>query len=155
MQPSKLVSRFRIDHPSRFRLADFDPADTCGLDLDKNGAEAMLADGIKRLSELQERLYAQARWAVLVIFQGMDAAGKDSAIKHVMSGVNPQGCEVTPFKTPTAKELDHDFLWRSVCALPGRGRIGIFNRSYYEELLVTRVHPDILKHEKLPPRLIT
>ena len=114
----------------------------------------MLADGIKRLSDLQERLYAQDRWAVLAVFQAMDAAGKDGVIKHVMSGVNPQGCQVHAFKAPSPEELDHDFLWRIAKALPERGRIGIFNRSYYEEVLVVRVHPEILARQRLPPTLI-
>ena len=155
MELNKIIKRFRIDKPDKFRLADIDPADTCGLDLDKDEAKAMLADGVKRLSELQERLYAQDRWAVLLIFQAMDAAGKDGAIKHVMSGINPQGCQVHAFKAPSAAELDHDFMWRTTVALPERGRIGIFNRSYYEEVLVVRVHPEILARQKLPAELVT
>ena len=155
MKLSHLAKRFRVDNPRKFSLSDIDPADTGGLDVGKVDGEAILADGTKRLSELQERLYAQDQWAVLVIFQGMDAAGKDGAIKHIMSGVNPQGCEVTPFKAPSAHEIDHDFLWRSVLALPERGRIGIFNRSYYEETLVVRVHDELLQKEKLPKRVIT
>jgi len=155
MKTGKVTKRFRIDDPDKFRLKDFDPADTCGMDIEKREAKEMLALGVKRLSELQERLYAQDRWAVLVIFQAMDAAGKDSAIEHVMSGVNPQGCQVFSFKAPTAQELDHDFMWRSTMCLPERGRIGIFNRSYYEEVLVVRVHPDILAHQKLPPQLVS
>src|SRR6185503_15394095 len=144
MKLSKIIKRFRIDKPDKFRLADFDTADTCGLDIQKAEAKAMLADGIERLAKLQEVLYADNRWAVLVVFQAMDAAGKDGAIKHVMSGVNPQGCQVHAFKQPSAEELDHDFLWRITKALPERGRIGIFNRSHYEEVLVVRVHPGIL-----------
>jgi PPK2 family polyphosphate:nucleotide phosphotransferase len=155
MKPSKIVKRFRIDKPKKFRLADHDPADTAGLDLDKVDEKALLATGIARLEELQERLYAENRWSVLVIFQAMDAAGKDGVIKHVMSGVNPQGCEVFSFKAPSDEERDHDFLWREAARLPQRGRIGIFNRSYYEEVLVVRVHPEQLGREKLPPQLIT
>jgi len=155
MDLSKIIKRFRIDKPDKFRLADIDPDDTCGLDIDKDDAKEMLADSVKRLSGLQERLYAQDRWAVLVIFQAMDAAGKDSAIKHVMSGVNPQGCQIHAFKAPSATELDHDFLWRTTVALPERGRIGIFNRSHYEEVLVVRVHKEILARQKLPPELVT
>jgi PPK2 family polyphosphate:nucleotide phosphotransferase len=147
---------FRITNGRKFRLADFDPDDTGPLDRrDKPKAEAALAAGVRVLSDLQERLYAQDRWAVLAIFQAMDAAGKDSTIKHVMSGVNPQGCEVHSFKAPTSVDLDHDFLWRCSKVLPERGRIGIFNRSYYEEVLVVRVHPGILARQKLPPRLVT
>jgi PPK2 family polyphosphate:nucleotide phosphotransferase len=158
MAPTKtedLLRNFRIDNPKRFRLAEHDCATTCGLDIDKGDAKAMLADGVKRLSDLQERLYAQDQWALLAIFQAMDAAGKDSAIKHVMSGVNPQGCQVFAFKAPSPQELDHDFLWRTAMCLPERGRIGIFNRSYYEEVLVVRVHDDLLKRQRLPPNLIT
>ena len=129
------------------KTTDHDPADSCGLDIAKDEAKTMLADGIKHLADLQERLYAQDRWAVLLVFQAMDAAGKDGVIKHVMSGVNPQGCEVHPFKQPSAEELDHDFLWRVAMRLPRRGRIGIFNRSHYEEVLVTRVHPEILQRD--------
>ena len=153
MKFAKLLKPFRIDDPDKFRLADHDCGETCGLDIDKDEAKAMLADSIKRLAELQERLYAQDRWALLAIFQAMDAAGKDGAIKHVMSGVNPQGCQVHAFKAPSPEELDHDFLWRCAMRLPERGRIGIFNRSYYEEVLVVRVHPEILARQKLPPDL--
>lgn len=155
MKPTKLIDRFRIDKPHKFRLSDYDPADTCGIDIDKAEAKAMLASGIERLSELQEKLYAQDRWAVLVVLQAMDAAGKDSAIKHVLSGVNPQGCEVHAFKVPGTEELDHDILWRAARWLPERGRIGIFNRSYYEEVLVVRVHPDLLERQRLPKPLVT
>lgn len=149
------IARFRIDKPADFRLCDCEPGETCGLDIEKKEAKDLLADDVKRLSDLQEKLYAEDKWAVLLIFQAMDAAGKDGAIKHVMSGVNPQGCQVHSFKVPSAEELDHDFLWRTTRALPERGRIGIFNRSYYEEVLVVRVHPEFLKGQKLPPRLIT
>ena len=129
------------------------PADTLQLDpANKQVAEAVLKEGVEILSELQDKLYAQDRWAVLLIFQAMDAAGKDSTIKHVMSGVNPQGCQVTSFKAPSAEELDHDYLWRCQRHLPERGRIGIFNRSYYEETLVVRVHPELLARQSLPPQ---
>ena len=155
MNLSEHALRSRIDKPDHFRLADHDPAETCGLDIEKKEAKDLLADDVKRLSDLQERLYAEDRWSVLLIFQAMDAAGKDSAIKHVMSGVNPQGCQVHAFKAPSAQELDHDFLWRTTMALPERGRIGIFNRSYYEEVLVVRVHQKILEGQKLPKGLVT
>jgi PPK2 family polyphosphate:nucleotide phosphotransferase len=147
------ISPFRIDGTRRFHLRSQKTNEKGGLDKDK--AAGILEANRKRLSDFQERLYAQDRWSLLLIFQGMDAAGKDSAIKAVFDGVNPQGCEVTSFKQPTSHELDHDFMWRCVVALPERGRIGIFNRSYYEECLVTRVHPDLLAKEKLPPKLIT
>ena len=153
MRTSDLLSRFRIERPARFRLAARDCAETCGFDMSKEEAKAALKGDIERLAQLQERLYAHDRWAVLAIFQGMDAAGKDSAIKHVMSGINPQGCEVTAFKAPSAEELDHDFLWRHAVRLPTRGRIGIFNRSYYEEVLVVRVHPELLAKQRLPDSL--
>ena len=151
-----LVKPFRVTDGSKFRLDDVSPGVTCGLKSEfKDEAPELLARGIKRLAELQERLYAQDRWAVLLILQAMDAAGKDSTVKHVMSGVNPQGVDVWSFKRPSGEELDHDFLWRCVRRLPERGHIGIFNRSYYEEVLVVRVHPDILGAQKLPPELIT
>jgi PPK2 family polyphosphate:nucleotide phosphotransferase len=150
---AKILKHCRIDKPDHLRLADHDAAETFGLAIDKDDVKAMLADGIHRLAGLQERLYAQDRWAVLIVLQGMDAAGKDSVIKHVMSGVNPQGCEVHPFKAPSEQELQHDFLWRVVARLPRRGQIGIFNRSYYEEVLVVRVHPRVLAAEKLAPQL--
>ena len=153
MKLAKLIKPFRVEKPDKFRLADHDPSDTCGLDIEKDEAKTMLAESIKRLADLQELLYAQDRWAVLAVFQAMDAAGKDGAVKHVMSGVNPQGCQVHAFKAPSAEELDHDFLWRCAMRLPERGRIGIFNRSYYEEVLVVRVHPEILARQKLPDRL--
>ena len=154
MKLAKLIKRYRIDDPEHFKLAAFDPADTGGLDLDKDNAKAMLVQDVERLAKLQERLYAHDRWALLVVLQAMDAAGKDGVIKHVMSGVNPQGCEVHPFKAPNAEELDHDFLWRVAMRLPQRGRIGIFNRSHYEEVLVVRVHPEMLAHQKLPEQVV-
>jgi PPK2 family polyphosphate:nucleotide phosphotransferase len=149
------TDRFRVpDGQKKVRLQDYDPDDTAGLK-SKDEAETLLAEGVDRLHDLQEKLYAQDRWAVLLIFQAMDAAGKDSTIEHVMSGVNPQGCQVFSFKAPSAEELDHDFLWRAHARLPERGRIGIFNRSYYEEVLVVRVHPPILVGQRLPERLVT
>src|SRR5215211_7109805 len=154
MKLAKIIKRFRIDKPEKFSLGDFDPSDTCGLDIEKAEAKAMLADGVDRLADLQEKLYAQNRWSVLAVFQAMDAAGKDGAIEHVMSGVNPQGCQVHSFKAPSDEELDHDYLWRCLKALPERGRIGIFNRSYYEEVLVVRVHPGILDGQHLPTPLV-
>ena len=154
MKPSKYAKPFRVADGASFRLKDFDPAETLGLK-SKEHAHETLEHGIARLCDLQEKLYAQDRWAVLVILQAMDAAGKDSTIKHVMSGLNPQGCSVTSFKAPSAEDLDHDFLWRATRSLPERGKIGIFNRSYYEEVLVARVHPEILSREKLPPDLVS
>ena len=151
-----LAKAYRITEGDTFRLQDIDPEDTAGLEAeDKPRAKEGLQTGVQALAELQDRLYAQDRWAVLLIFQGMDAAGKDSAIKHVMAGVNPQGCQVMAFKSPSAEELDHDYLWRCVTHLPERGRIGIFNRSYYEEVLVVRVHEALLQQQHLPPELIT
>jgi PPK2 family polyphosphate:nucleotide phosphotransferase len=151
----KFANPFRVEDGS-FRLKDVDPSDTLHLTSeDKPRAKEALAMGVSVLAELQNMLYAQDRWAVLLIFQGMDAAGKDSAIKHVMSGINPQGCQVYPFKAPSEEELDHDFLWRCIIRLPERGRIGIFNRSYYEETLIVRVHREFLKKEKLPAELVT
>jgi PPK2 family polyphosphate:nucleotide phosphotransferase len=154
---SKRVSKpFRITDGKKFRLKDFNPKDTLDLKSeDKPKAQSALKDGIELLAELQDKLYAQDRWSVLLIFQAMDAAGKDGAIKHVMSGINPQGCQVFSFKAPTTEELDHDFMWRCLKRLPERGRIGIFNRSYYEETLVVRVHEEILKKQKLPDKLIS
>jgi PPK2 family polyphosphate:nucleotide phosphotransferase len=149
-----MLKRYRVDDPEKFKLAAFDCAETGGLDLDKDEAKAMLAEDVKKLAELQERLYAHDKWSLLVVLQSMDAGGKDGIIKHVMSGVNPMGCEVHPFKAPSADELDHDFLWRVAMRLPSRGRIGIFNRSHYEEVLVVRVHQEFLKGQKLPERLI-
>jgi PPK2 family polyphosphate:nucleotide phosphotransferase len=151
----KLAEPFRVTDKS-FRLKDIDPDDTLDLTSDdKPRAKEALAMGIDALAELQDMLYAQDRWAVLLMFQAMDAAGKDGAIKHVMSGVNPQGCQVYSFKAPTSEDLDHDYLWRCLKCLPERGRIGIFNRSYYEETLVVRVHPELLEKQKLPPELVT
>ncbi|MEX1061182.1 MAG: polyphosphate kinase 2 family protein [Methyloceanibacter sp.] len=155
MLPTEIIERYRVRKGSEFRLADFDPDDTCGLDIDKGDAKEMLEAGVKRLSALQERLWADDRWAILVILQGIDTSGKDGVIKHVMSGVNPQGCEVHSFKAPSEQEIDHDFLWRASIALPTRGRIGIFNRSYYEETIVVRVHPEFLQKQRLPQKLIT
>jgi PPK2 family polyphosphate:nucleotide phosphotransferase len=147
---------FRIESGLGFKLRSVDPTDTLHLGSDdKPRAQKALARGVECLSALQNRLYAQDRWSVLLVFQAMDAAGKDSAIDHVFSGVNPQGCQVTSFKAPSSEELDHDFLWRCVRALPERGRIGIFNRSYYEEVLIVRVHEQILAQQKLPPSLVT
>ncbi|HSF14815.1 MAG TPA: polyphosphate kinase 2 family protein [Vicinamibacteria bacterium] len=147
---------YRVTDGDKFRLKDVDPDDAGGLDAeDKPRAKEALQTGIDALAELQDMLYAQDRWALLLVFQAMDAAGKDGAIKHVMSGVNPQGCQVASFKAPSAEDLDHDYLWRCQKHLPERGRIGIFNRSYYEEVLVVRVHEDLLHKQKLPPSLVT
>jgi len=146
--------RYRVDDGREFRLKDFDPADSSGVK-SKKVAEKELPRGVEQLSELQDKLYAQDRWAILLIFQAMDAAGKDGAIKHVMSGVNPQGCEVFSFKQPSTEELNHDFLWRTSKCVPEHGRIGIFNRSYYEEVLVVRVHKELLERERTPPSLVT
>src|SRR5882724_382535 len=153
---SELASPFRISKGKDFRLKDVDPNATLDFtkEADKPRAKEALALGVQALSELQERLYAQDKWAVLLIFQAMDAAGKDGAIKHVMSGVNPQGCEVYSFKSPSNEDLDHDYLWRCMKCLPNRGHIGIFNRSYYEELLVVRVHPEFLAKQKLPRQTV-
>jgi PPK2 family polyphosphate:nucleotide phosphotransferase len=151
---SKLVAPYRVDDGEKLRVKDFDPADTGPLH-SKAEAKELLEQGMASMAELQDKLYAQDRWGVLLIFQAMDAAGKDGVIKHVMSGVNPQGCQVYSFKVPSAEELDHDFLWRTATRLPERGRIGIFNRSYYEEVLVVRVHPEVLKQERIPPSLVT
>src|SRR3954464_10831128 len=147
---------FRIEKGKDFRLKDIDPGDTRGLSEEehKGAAKEALANGVAALTELQDKLYAQDKWAVLLLFQAMDAAGKDGAIKHVMSGVNPQGCQVYSFKSPSAEDLDHDYLWRCMKCLPNRGQIGIFNRSYYEEVLVVRVHPKFLEKQKLPPKLV-
>jgi len=149
-----LSERHRVKDGGRFRLGDHNPRDT-GSIASKERAQKLLVRGVKRLREAQERLYAHDHWALLLIFQAMDAAGKDGAIEHVMSGVNPQGCQVFSFKAPSEEELDHDFMWRTSKNLPERGRIGIFNRSYYEEVLVARVHPEILARQKLPPPLVT
>jgi PPK2 family polyphosphate:nucleotide phosphotransferase len=150
----RYVDPFRITKGKGFHLKDFDPADTCGLRLDKSEAADLLQLGTQWLADEQDMLYAQDRWSLLLVFQAMDAAGKDGTIKHVMSGVNPQGCQVFSFKQPSQEELDHDFLWRYAIRLPERGRIGIFNRSYYEEVLVVRVHEDNLKRQKLPASLV-
>lgn len=149
-----IFKRYRVQHGKAFRLRDFDPADTQGLHLEAEAA-TLLSGSVVRLSDMQEKLYAQDRWALLLIFQAMDAAGKDSAIRHVMSGVNPQGCQVHSFKQPSAEELSHDFLWRASKVLPQRGHIGIFNRSYYEDVLVVRVHPELLSAQRVPPSLVT
>jgi PPK2 family polyphosphate:nucleotide phosphotransferase len=151
MNFAKIVKQCRIDRPGRFKLAAHDPAGCFGLSTNIEDVRAVLAAGVAKLADLQQRLSASGQWGVLIVFQGMDAAGKDSVIKHVMSGINPQGCEVHAFKVPSAEELEHDFLWRTEKDLPARGRIGIFNRSHYEEVLVVRVHPELLKNEKLPP----
>ena len=163
MKPKELIKLakrfskpFRITDGESFRLKDVDPGDTLDLgSQDKPRAKEALDLGIEALTHLQDKLYAQDSWAVLLIFQAMDAAGKDSTIKHVMSGVNPQGCQVISFKTPSPEDLDHDYLWRCVKHLPAKGHIGIFNRSYYEETLVVRVHPELLERQKLPPELVT
>src|SRR5215218_1207719 len=153
----ELAKPFRISKGKDFRLKDVDPDDTLEFtkEADKPRAKEVLATGVTALAELQDKLYAQDKWAVLLIFQAMDAAGKDGAIKHVMSGINPQGCQVNSFKSPSSEDLDHDYLWRSMKCLPNRGNIGIFNRSYYEETLVVRVHPEFLQKQKLPPKLIS
>src|SRR5215472_2004638 len=151
----KYVDPFRITKGKGFRLNDFDPGDTCGLTMGKGEAAEFLQRGTEWLAEEQDMLYAQSRWSLLLVFQAMDAAGKDGTIKHVMSGVNPQGCQVFSFKQPSSEDLEHDFLWRYVKRLPERGRIGIFNRSYYEEVLIVRVHPEILKGQRLPAPLLS
>jgi PPK2 family polyphosphate:nucleotide phosphotransferase len=151
----KLLKPYRIENGRKFRLKQVDPADTGGLSLDHDSAAELLKEGIERLAELQECLYAERRWGVLVIFQAMDAAGKDSAIKHVMSGINPQGCRVYSFRKPSEDELDHDYMWRYLSRIPERGHIGIFNRSYYEEVLVVRVERELLKREHIPGALVS
>jgi PPK2 family polyphosphate:nucleotide phosphotransferase len=151
----KRVHRYRIEDGRKFRLKDHDPADTADLAADKAEARRLLASGVEEIAELQAKQYAQDRWALLLIFQAMDAAGKDSTIRHVLSRVNPQGCQVTSFQAPSSEEIDHDFLWRTSKRLPERGRIGIFNRSHYEEVLIVRVHPEILAGEKIPDALVT
>src|SRR3979409_869121 len=153
VQLEPFIAPFRVDGSGTFHLKSHKTDEKGGLNRDR--AQTILDANRKRLSDFQEKLYAQNRWSLLLIFQGMDAAGKDSAIKHIFEGVNPQGCEVHSFKQPTSQELEHDFMWRCMIALPERGRIGIFNRSYYEECLVTRVHPDLLAKEKIPSRLVT
>jgi PPK2 family polyphosphate:nucleotide phosphotransferase len=154
VKTSKSTGRYRVENGKHFRLKDYDPADTGGW---KSAAETkeQLQKDIDRMEELQAKLYAQDQWSLLLIFQALDAAGKDGTIKHVMSGVNPEGCQVYSFKKPSDVDLQHDFLWRTSCQLPERGHIGIFNRSYYEEVLVVRVHPGVLGNEKVPPALIT
>jgi PPK2 family polyphosphate:nucleotide phosphotransferase len=153
MKYGPLIKRFRIENPKRINLADHDPGETAGFE--KEEAESIAVAQTQRMTDLQQRLYAEHNWALLIILQGVDAAGKDSVIKRVMAGLNPQGCVVHPFKVPTAEELDQDFLWRAVKRLPARGNIGIFNRSYYEEVLVVCVHQELLRAQKLPPELIT
>lgn len=151
-----LIAPYQVTRGKRFRLRDVDPSDTGPLESEqKQESREILAQGVAELARLQEMLYAQDRWGLLLVFQAMDAAGKDGTIKHVMSGINPQGCDVRSFKQPSAEELDHDFLWRTCKAVPERGRIGIFNRSYYEEVLVVRTHPELLARQHLPPRLVT
>ena len=152
----RLAKPFRVSKGRHFHLKDVDPSDTLEFnkDADKSRAKETLTTGITALAELQDKLYAQDKWAVLLIFQAMDAAGKDSAIKHVMSGVNPQGCQVFSFKSPSSEELDHDYLWRCTKRLPNRGNIGIFNRSYYEEVLIVRVHSAFLAKQRIPPQLV-
>ena len=154
MKSADIAKRFRIDAPDKFRLRDFNPDDTAGLSSEKSDLKEMLEADAKRLGELQEKMYAEGRWSILIILQGMDASGKDGIVKHVLSGVNPLGCIVHAFKAPNAEELKHDFLWRTTLRLPERGRIGIFNRSYYEEVLVVRVHPEFLGGQKLPASLV-
>lgn len=151
---SRFARTYRVDSGKDFKLKHFDSASTAHIQ-SKEHAQELLAKGISEMSEFQDKLYAQGRWALLLIFQAMDAAGKDGTIKHVMSGVNPQGCQVFSFKQPSSEDLNHDYLWRTTKCLPERGHIGIFNRSYYEEVLVVRVHPEILKNERLPEELVT
>jgi len=156
MKREKMLRRYRVEHGKHFRLKDYDPGDTAGLKSEfKPQARELLTKGVEELASLQDVLAAQDRWGLLVILQALDAAGKDGTIKHVMSGVNPQGVSVHSFKAPSSEELDHDFMWRTMKNVPSRGEIGIFNRSYYEELLVVRVHADVLQHEKLPKSLVT
>src|SRR5580765_1445196 len=151
---NKFSKPYRVESGKGFRLKDFDPAATSHL-RSKERAQELLDQSIREMAELQDKLYAQDRWGVLLIFQAVDAAGKDGAIKHVMSGINPQGCQVYSFKAPSPEELDHDYLWRCLKVLPNRGHIGIFNRSYYEEVLICRVHPELLARQKLPDKLVT
>jgi PPK2 family polyphosphate:nucleotide phosphotransferase len=156
MNIEKMLKRYRIEHGKHFQLKDHDPADTHGLGSEsKPLAKKLLADGVQEMSRLQDILAAQDRWGLLLIFQAMDAAGKDGTIKHVMAGVNPQGVFVWSFKAPSTEELHHGFLWRTMKCMPERGQIAIFNRSYYEEVLVVRIHPQILESQKLPKRLVT
>jgi len=153
-QLGKLVKAYCVERGKHFKLRDFDPADTAGI-RSKEHATAALQKSLEQLADLQNKLYAQDQWAVLLIFQGMDASGKDGVIKHVMAGVNPMGCQAYSFKAPSSEEQQHDYLWRTMQRIPERRRIGIFNRSYYEEVLIVRVHPDLLQNEKIPPSLIT
>ncbi len=151
----KLVERYRITSPGRVQVESFDPADTQGLDLGKNEAAGLLRERIATLSDLQQKLFAGNIWGLLLIFQSMDAGGKDSVIRHILSGVSPEGCQVYSFKTPSAEELNHDFLWRTAKLAPERGHIGLFSRSYYEEVLVVRVHPEMLREQRIPQELVT
>jgi len=155
MLPAKIVERYRVTDGDKFKLKDYDPGDTGDVDFDKKDGKEILEVGVKKLAKLQERLYAEGKWAILMVLQGIDTAGKDGVIKHVLTGVNPQGCSVHSFKQPSHLELAHDFLWRCTVALPIRGHIGIFNRSYYEETIVVRVHPDLLEKQNIPPKLVT
>lgn len=155
MLPDKIIERYRVTDGDKFKLKDFDPGDTGDVDFDKEDGKEILEVGVKKLARLQERLYAEGKWAILMVLQGIDTAGKDGVIKHVLSGVNPQGCSVHSFKQPSHLELAHDFLWRCTVALPIRGRIGIFNRSYYEETIVVRVHPELLEKQNIPEKLVT
>ena len=155
MLPAKIVERYRVTDGHKFKLKDFDPSDDGNVDFYKKDGKDILEVGVKKLAKLQERLYAEGSWAILMVLQGIDTAGKDGVIKHVLSGVNPQGCSVYSFKQPSHLELAHDFLWRCNKALPMRGHIGIFNRSYYEETIVVRVHPDLLAKQNIPPKLVT
>src|SRR5215472_3882167 len=150
----KLASEYRVGEGAKFRLKDFDPVDTSGIK-SREFAKELVEQSNQELSTMQEKLYAQDKWSLLILFQAMDAAGKDGAIKHVMSGVNPQGCDVHAFKAPSPEELDHEYLWRAHKKVPSRGKIGIFNRSYYEEVLVVRVHQEFLKTQKLPERVVS
>jgi PPK2 family polyphosphate:nucleotide phosphotransferase len=155
MLPEKIIERYRVTDGNKFKLKDYDPSDTGDVDFDKKDGKEILEVGVKKLAKLQERLYAEGKWAILMVLQGIDTAGKDGVIKHVLSGVNPQGCSVHSFKQPSHLELAHDFLWRCTLALPMRGRIGIFNRSYYEETIVVRVHPELLEKQNIPEKLVT
>jgi PPK2 family polyphosphate:nucleotide phosphotransferase len=154
LESAEFIKPYLVTHGKGFRLKHYDPGDTQGHNMKKRAGK-LLQEGVEQLADMQQKLYAQDRWSVLLIFQAMDAAGKDGVIRHVMSGINPQGCQVYSFKTPSTEELDHDFLWRTTTRLPERGRIGIFNRSYYEEVLVVRVHPELLAHQKLPAEKVT
>jgi len=155
MLSAKVIERYRVTDGEKFKLKDYDPGDTGDVDFDKKDGKEILEADVKRLSKLQEKLYAEGKWAILMVLQGIDTAGKDGVIKHVLSGVNPQGCQVHSFKQPSHLELAHDFLWRCYVALPMRGNIGIFNRSYYEETIVVRVHKDLLEKQNIPPKLVT